>query len=113
MVKRLSLPVLAVVAAAVTAPVTAMADHPVGIERAKKAVRSTLASEFTNGGGLKPGSLSLTCKRDAALVRCGIRMKDLRDRRWCGHSSVRPGHTGGEPITITHYNVRMANCASV
>ncbi len=113
MVIRLcALPVLIIVTAAVTAPVTALADHGVGISQAKKAVRSTLDAEFTNGGGVKKGSLDLTCKRDGELVRCGIRMQDRRDRRWCGHSSVKPGHQAGKPITITHYNVRMANCGA-
>lgn len=111
--RRFALPVVALVAvSAAAAP--AWADHSVGVEQARKAVRTALVIEFDNGGGLKPGSLDLTCKRDAPLVRCGIRMRDRRDRRWCGHSSVRPAHAAstGKPITITHYNVRMANCGA-
>lgn len=111
MVKRLcAFSALSLVTVAVTAPVTASADHAVGIEQAKRAVRVTLTTEFEFGGGVKPGSLNLSCKRDGSIARCGIRMRDRRDRRWCGHSTVRPSHADGEPITITHYRVRMVGC---
>ena len=112
MVKRLgALSALSLVTVAVTAPAVATADHAVGPEQAKRAVRATLTAEFRDGGGLKRDSLRVTCRRDGSLARCGIRMRDKRDRRWCGHSTVRPGHSGdGAPTTITTYQVRTARC---